>query len=117
MQKLPFLLNVFLEVLVDLILPLGLLLRLEACKARPVRGPANAHSIRDDAIPLFGKDWPLLIHYERFQRLDVFEVHHSSSVIFILLVHYVLVNLVETQRDLLMEIVSSGGHASHWLFT
>jgi hypothetical protein len=25
--------------------------------------------------------------------------------------------LVETQRDLLMEIVSSGGHASHWLFT
>jgi hypothetical protein len=25
--------------------------------------------------------------------------------------------LVESQRDLLMEIVSSGGHASHWLFT
>lgn len=64
MQKLPFLLNVFLKVLIDLILPLGLLLRLEACKTRPVRGAADAHCIRDDAVPLFGKDRPLLIHYE-----------------------------------------------------
>ena len=64
MQKLPFLLNVFFNVLINLILPLGLLLRLEACKARPVRGATDANSIRDDAVSLFGKDWPLLIHYE-----------------------------------------------------
>lgn len=64
MQKLPFLLYVFFKLLVDLILPLGLLLRLETCKTRPVRVAANAHSIRDDAISLFGEDGPLLIHNE-----------------------------------------------------
>lgn len=64
MQKLPFLLYVFFKLLVDLILPLGLLLRLEACKTRPVRVPADADGIRDDAISLFGEDGPLLIHNE-----------------------------------------------------
>ena len=116
MQKLPFLLYVFFKLFVDLILPLGLLLRLEACKTRPVRVPADTHSIRDDAISLFREDGPLLIHDEGLQRVDVFEVHDPSSVIFILLVHYVFVYLVEAEWDLLIVIVSSGAHASHWLF-
>ena len=117
MQKLPFLLYVFFKLLVNLILPLGLLLGLEACKTRPVRVPADAHSIRDDAISLFREDGPLLIHDEGLQRVDVFEVHDPSSVIFILLVHYVLVNLVEAEWHLLMEIVCCGAHAGHWLFS
>lgn len=63
-QKLPFLLNVFFKVLVDLVLPLGLLLWLKTCKTGPVRGPANAYSVRDYAVTLFGENRPLLIHYE-----------------------------------------------------